>query len=63
MVNCHLAMFGSHWSHACRNMKYLICHVTSQNHLIEGSIIFMSDSSSRDVTTFPSLVVIVKKQP
>ena len=62
MVNRHLVMFGSHWSNASRNMKYLICHVTSQNHLIEGSITFMSGSSSWYVTTFLSLVVIVKKK-
>ena len=34
----HLAIvFGGHWSSASEdiNIKYLICHVTSQNHVTE----------------------------
>ena len=33
---------------------YLICHVTSQDHLIEGSCKFMGGSSSLYVTTLTS---------
>ena len=50
-----LAMFGSHWSDASGDIKYLICHMTTQNQLIEGSSNFMSGSSSWHVTTLPSL--------
>ena len=45
MVSHHLIMFGGHWSNASGNMKYLICHMTSQNHVIEGERKFMSGSS------------------
>ena len=56
----HLATFVGHWSSAKGDMKYLIYHVTSQNHVIEGSTNFMSCSSSWYVivTTLFSLVVI-----
>ena len=57
MVSHHLAMFG-YWSSATGDMKYLLCHVTSQNPVIEGSNRFMSGSSSWHVTTLPSLVAI-----
>ena len=33
----HLAMFGGHWFSASGDMKYLLCHITSHNHVIEGS--------------------------
>ena len=58
MVILHLAMFGSHWSSTSEDIKYLICYVTSQNHLIEGSCNFMSVSSSCHVTTLPCLVAL-----
>ena len=29
----HLAMFGGNWSSASGDIKYLICHMNSQNHL------------------------------
>ena len=58
MVSHHLAMFGDHWSSASGNIKYLIFHVTSQNHLIEGSCKFMNETSLLYVTTMPSLVTI-----
>ena len=35
---------------------YLICRVTSYDHLIEGSYEFMGGSSSRYVTNLKSLV-------
>ena len=30
-------MFSGHWSSESGDKKYLICHVTSQDHKIEGS--------------------------
>ena len=57
MVSHHLTMHGGFI--ATGNIEYWICHVTSQNHVIEGSSNFMSDSFSWYVTTtFPSLVAI-----
>ena len=58
MVSHHLAMFGNHGSSASGNIKYLIFHVNSQNHLIEGSCKFMNETSLLYVTTMPSLVTI-----
>ena len=55
MVTHHFAMFGGHWSSANGDVKYLICHVTSQNHVIGGSSNFMSWTSSWYVTNLPSL--------
>ena len=37
---------------------YLNCHVTSYDHLIEGSCDFIGGSSSRHVKTLISLVTI-----
>ena len=54
----YLHMFGGHWSNASEEMKYLICHMTSENHVIEGSISFMSGTSSWHVTTLPGLLAI-----
>ena len=51
-------MFGSHWSSASGNLKYLIYHVTLQVHAIEGSGGFLSGSSLYYVTNRRSLVVI-----
>ena len=39
-------------------MKYLICHLTSQSHVIEGPCNFLSRFSSWCVTTLPGLVAI-----
>ena len=35
-VSQHLAMFAGHCSSASGDLKSLICHATSQDHLIEG---------------------------
>ena len=51
-------MFGGQWSSASGDIKYLICHVISQNHVIEGLSNFLSWSSSWYVTTLPCLVAI-----
>ena len=36
MVSHHLAMFGGQWYNVSGDVKYLMCHVNSQNHVIEG---------------------------
>ena len=51
-------MFGGYWSNASQDMKCLLCHVTSENHMIEGSSIFMSGNSLWYVTTLPIFVAI-----
>ena len=52
----HLGMFCGHWSSGSGDKKYLICHVTSQNQVIEGSRNFIDGSSSMYVTNLPNLV-------
>ena len=44
--HCHI---GGHWLCGSGDMKYLIFHVTSQNHVIEGSCSFMSRNSYHPV--------------
>ena len=39
-------------------MNYLICHLTQQNHVIEGSSNFVKESFLWYVTTLPNLVAI-----
>ena len=51
-------MFGGYWSSASGDIKHFICYVITQNHMVEESYIFMSGSSSLDVTTLLSLVAI-----
>ena len=46
MKSHHLTMFDGHWSNASGDIKYLICHVTSQKREIEQSSNFMTKSSS-----------------
>ena len=58
MVSHLLAMFGDHWSSASGNIKYLVFHATSQNHLIEGSCKFMIETSFLYVTVMSSLMAI-----
>ena len=58
MESHYIPMFGGHWANTSGDRKYLICHVTSQNQVIEGSSNFLSGSPSWYVTTLPSLVVI-----
>ena len=45
MVSHHLAMLGGHWISGSGDIKYLTCHMTLQNHEIEGSSNFTSGSS------------------
>ena len=39
-------MFGGHCSNESGDIKYLIFHENFENHVIEGSSNFMSESSS-----------------
>ena len=55
-VNLHcVTMFGGDWSGETGVIKYLMCHVRSQNHVTEGLSNFMSESPSWYVTTLSSL--------
>ena len=45
-VSHHLVMFSSYWSSANVDIMYLICQVTLQDHMIEGSFDFISGCSS-----------------
>ena len=60
MESYYFAMFHSHWywSSANGDIRYLICHVISQKHVIEESSDIVNGSSSWYVTTLPSLVVV-----
>ena len=53
-----ISMFSGHWSSTNGDIKYLICHVTSHNNVIEKSCNFLSGNCSWYVTTLPILVVI-----
>ena len=57
-VSHHLAMFSGHWFSTSGDIKYLTCHLTLQNHVIEGSRNLMKVSSSWYITTLPSLVAV-----
>ena len=57
-MNHYLAILGCHWPNASRDIIYLICHVTSENHVIKGSNNVMSGNFSWCVTILSSLVVI-----
>ena len=57
-VSHNLAMFGGYWFSASGDMKYLICHVISQNYVIEGSSNFTKGSSSLYISTLSSFVAI-----
>ena len=46
IIVSHYFAFGGDWSSASGDIKYLICHLASQNHVIEGPSSFMSGSSS-----------------
>ena len=57
-LSYHLAMFCGHWSSASGDIKYLICHVTSQSHVIEGSSSSVSWNLSWYVNILPNMVAI-----
>ena len=52
------AYFGGHESSADGDIVYLICHVTSHDHLIEGSCKFIGGSSLRYFTTVIGFMAI-----
>ena len=53
-----LAMFDAHRSSASGNITYLICHMTSQDHVIERSCEVTDGSTPLYVTVQPSLMAI-----
>ena len=57
-VSYHLSMIGVHKTSASRDITYLICHVNSQDHMIEGSFDVMGASSSLCFTTLAGLVAV-----
>ena len=57
-VSQHLASVGEHMSSGSRDIMYLTCHVTPQDHIIEVSCECMGGSSSPYVTTLTNLVTI-----
>ena len=52
------ATISDHWSNAGVDIKYLTCHVTSRNQVMEELCNFMSGSSSLYLNTLPSLIDI-----
>ena len=57
-VSQHLAWFGVHGSSGSIDIIHSICHVISQDYLIEGLCEFIDGSSSRYFTTLTSMVTI-----
>ena len=51
-------MFNGNCSGASGDIEYLMCQLTSQNHVAEGSSNSKSGSSSLYVTILPGVVVI-----
>ena len=51
-------MFGGSWFSAKKDKTYLMCHVTTKDHVTEESCDFKRKNSSVYVTTLPNLVVI-----
>ena len=60
MVSHNLTVLEGHWSSASEYIKYLICHVTSKNHVIVGSNNFMSGSSSWYITNLVAIYIVVE---
>ena len=58
-VSYHPANFGGHRQCGSRDIMVLVCHVISQDHLINGSSDFVGRSTSKQVTTLQNLVAIV----
>ena len=57
-------MFSGHWSSVSGDITYLLYHVSSQDHVIEGTDHFTGGSSEQYVTNLPSIlatgIVVVK---
>ena len=58
MVSYHSTKFGGTRPCSVGDITSLICHVTSQNHVIKGSCDLMCGDSSFYITFLPSLAVI-----
>ena len=58
MVSHHVVIFSGHWSSEGGDKKFLICHMTSQNCVTEGSCNLASRISSLYVITPPRFVGI-----
>ena len=54
----YLIMFGVHWSGASGDITYFICHVASQEHVLERSYDGLGRSPSMYVTTLPRLLAM-----
>ena len=59
LVTHYLAKFNDHMLCHSKDITYLICHVTLQDHEIKESSDFIEGSSSLYVTILPSLVAVV----
>ena len=58
MVSHHLARFGGDWSCGSGGIAYLICNVTSQDHVTDRSCDVMGGTSSLSVINLPHLVAL-----
>ena len=58
-VSYHPANFGGHRQCGSGDIMVLVCHVISQDHLINGSYDFVGRSTSKQVTTLQNLAAIV----
>ena len=57
-VSHHFAIFGGHWSSASGEIAFLICHMSSQDHMIKGSCDFMGENSSLYAIPLPNAVAV-----
>ena len=56
---CHrLGKSCEHWNYDSWDIVFLICHVTSREHMFKRLCEFMGGIPSRKVTTFSCLVAI-----
>ena len=58
MLYHHLAKFRDHWYCGSRDIMVLICHMTKQGQVIQGSGDYNGRSPSTQVITLPGLVHI-----
>ena len=57
-IHYHPDGFGNHRNCDSGDIMFLICHLTSRNHMFKGLCEFMGWSSSQLVTTLPCFVAI-----
>ena len=58
MTSHQLAKFGGYRHCGSADIMILVCHKTSQNHVIKESWDFIGRSPLRQVTIMPSLIAI-----